>query len=192
VTNKSAKIYPSDAELLERCCDNDSKGQFLLYEKYASRMKGVCRRYAKNEADVEDIFQDAFVRVFQNIETVKNVDTMVFWMKKIFINTAINHYHKNLKQQLNVSDDLLAYHSTNDNDFIMSALSAEDLLKIVKELPDGFRVVFNMYAIDGYAHSEIAAHLGITESTSKSQYSRAKEWLRKRLKDIGIVAYETY
>jgi RNA polymerase sigma-70 factor (ECF subfamily) len=191
VTYKSPKVFPTDAELLERCRNNEPKAQSLLYEKYGSRMKGLCRRYARSEEDVEDIFQDAFVRVFQNLHTVQNPETMIFWMKKIFINTAINHYHKHLKQQLNVSDDILAYHSTNDNDLIMSDLSTNDLLKIVKELPDGFRVVFNMYAIDGFQHSEIAAHLGITESTSKSQYSRAKEWLRKRLKEIGIVSYET-
>ena len=86
---------------------------------------------------------------------------------------------------------MLAYEGNNDNNLIMSSLSTEELLKIVKQLPDGFRMVFNMYAIDGYQHSEIAAQLGISENTSKSQYSRSKEWLRKRLKEIGIVAYET-
>ncbi len=184
-------IFPSDQELLERCLKNDSKAQFFLYEKYSARMKGICRRYTQSDEDAEDVFQDAFVRIFQNIHTVQSADTLVYWMKKIFVNTAINHYHKHIKQQNNVSDEVLAYEGNNDNNLIMSSLSTEELLKVVKQLPDGFRMVFNMYAIDGYQHSEIATHLGISENTSKSQYSRSKEWLRKRLKEIGIVAYET-
>ena len=184
-------IFPSDQELLERCLKNESKAQFFLYEKHSARMKGLCRRYTHSDEDAEDVFQDAFVRIFQNIHTVQSGDTLIYWMKKICVNTAINHYHKNLKQQNNVSDEVLAYEGNNDNNLIMSGLSIEELLKIVKQLPDGFRMVFNMYAIDGYQHSEIAAQLGISENTSKSQYSRSKEWLRKRLKEIGIVAYET-
>lgn len=189
--NKGGKVFSSDQELLEKCRQNDSRAQFELYEKYGARMKGLCRRYAQKEEDAEDIFQDAFVRIFQNLHTVNTSETMVYWMKKIFVNTAINHYHKNLKLQNNVSEDVLLFEGNNDNQLILSSLSNEELLNVVKQLPDGFRVVFNMYAIDGFQHSEIAAHLGISENTSKSQYSRAREWLRKRLKEIGIVAYET-
>jgi RNA polymerase sigma-70 factor (ECF subfamily) len=190
MTSKKA-IFPDDDVLLEACLRNDSKAQFDLYEKYKARMKGLCRRYARAEEDAEDIFQDAFVRIFQHIHTVQSANTLLYWMKKICVNTAINHYHKHLKEQLHVSEEVLAYQSSNDNELILSKLSTNELLSIINELPDGFRVVFNMYAIDGFQHNEIAEHLGISESTSKSQYSRAREWLRKRLKNIGIVAYET-
>jgi RNA polymerase sigma factor (sigma-70 family) len=189
-SSKQTKAFPPDEELLRLCRQNDQRAQFALYEKYASYMKGVARRYAKSDEDAEDIFQDAFVRIFQNLHTVQSLDTFIFWMKKIVVNTAINHYHKYLKLQLNVTDDALIFHGNEDNKLIMSDLSNQELLQIVNQMPDGFRVVFNMYAIDGYQHNEIGAHLGISENTSKSQYSRARDWLRKRLKDIGIVAYE--
>jgi RNA polymerase sigma factor (sigma-70 family) len=176
-------------ELIERCQKQDERAQFALYEMYKGRMKGLCRRYARSDEDAEDILQEGFVQVFRSLPSLLNINTLGAWMRQIFVRTAINYYNKHLKNYDYVGDAPLMFETTNDHQLILSELSKEELLQVIKKLPDGFRVVFNMYAIDGFSHAEIASHLGITESTSKSQYSRAKEWLRKRLAEEGIVRY---
>jgi RNA polymerase sigma factor (sigma-70 family) len=176
-------------ELIERCQQQDERAQFALYEMYKGRMKGLCRRYARSDEDAEDILQEGFVQVFRSLPNLLNINTLGAWMRQIFVRTAINYYNKHLKNYDYVGDAPLMFETTNDHQLILSELSKEELLQVIKKLPDGFRVVFNMYAIDGFSHAEIATHLGITESTSKSQYSRAKEWLRKRLAEEGIVRH---
>jgi RNA polymerase sigma factor (sigma-70 family) len=173
-------------ELIVRCQQHEERAQFALYEMYKGRMKGLCRRYARSDEDAEDILQEGFVQVFRSLPNLLNVNVLNAWMRQIFVRTAINYYNKHLKNYNYVGDAPLDFEITNDHQLILSELSKEELLGVIKKLPDGFRVVFNMYAIDGFSHAEIAAHLGVTESTSKSQYSRAREWLRKKL-DNGAI-----
>ncbi len=174
-------------ELIARCQEKDERAQFALYEMYKGRMKGLCRRYSRSDEDAEDILQEGFVQVFRSLPTLLNVNTLNAWMRQIFVRTAINYYNKHLKNYDYVGETPLLFETTNDHQLIMSELSKEELLNIIKKLPDGFRTVFNMYAIDGFSHAEIAAYLGVTESTSKSQYSRAKVWLQKRLVEEGVI-----
>lgn len=174
-------------ELVSRCQQNDERAQFTLYNMNKAKLKGLCRRYARSDEDAEDIFQEAFVQVFRSLPSLQNPETLGAWMRQIFVRTAINYYNKHLKNYEYVSDAPLMFESTSDHHLILSELSKEELVKVINKLPDGYRVIFNMYAIDGFAHAEIAAQLGISESTSKSQYSRAKDWLRKKLVEEGVI-----
>ena len=178
-----------EQELLKGCQQKDPKAQTAFYNRYRSKLMGVCMRYAKSEEDAEDIFQDAFIKIFKNIDSIQKIEAVNSWVKQVVVNTAINHYHANLKFKQN-TDYEDVYVANNDHLEIVASMGTEDLLGIINELPDGYRVVFNMYVIDGYNHLEIGERLGISENTSKSQLSRAKDSLRKKLKGIGIESYE--
>lgn len=141
-------------------------------------MNGICLRYAANQAEAEDIMQDAFVRVFKNLSSFSGTGALGGWIRKITVNTALEQYRKNksLKNfgiMLDVSETKI---EIEDN--AIEQLELENLLAKIQALPSGFRTVFNLYAVEGYNHKEIGEHLGISEGTSKSQYSRARLLLR--------------
>jgi RNA polymerase sigma factor (sigma-70 family) len=172
-----------DSYLIKRCIEKDRKCQKLLYEKYASLMLGVCIRYADNREGAEDILQEGFLKVFLSIGQYSGKGTLPGWMKSIMINTAINHFHRNKKYRDNkgldqVEDGLLKDQVTISG---LDRLKEEDLLKVIRRLPQGFRMIFNLYAIEGYKHNEIAKKLNIDEGTSKSQYSRARKLIKEKL-----------
>lgn len=153
---------------------------------------GLCRRYARCPAEAEDMFQEAFIRIFQQIHTVEQPDRLVFWLKRVVVNTAINWYHRHRHEHGEIDCEAARYIHQNDHLDMLARISTEELLKQVQTLPDGYRMVFNLYVIDGYTHPEIAQMLNISEGTSKSQLARAKESLRAKLKTIGIVSYGNY
>jgi RNA polymerase sigma factor (sigma-70 family) len=179
----------NEQELVKACQKNDRKAQTAFYNMYKSKLMGVCRRYTRTPDEAEDIYQEAFVKIFNNIHTLENPKAVAAWVRKTVIHTAINYYHANLKFQQNTDYDNIVL-SNDDYPNLLANLSSEDLLKLINQLPDGYRMVFNLYIIDGYNHAEIGELLGVSENTSKSQLSRAKELLRKQLKQMGIVSYE--
>lgn len=179
----------TEQELLKGCQQQNPKAQTAFYNRYKGKLMGVCKRYARTEEEADDIFQDAFVKIFKNIQNIQKIEAVNSWVKQIVVNTAINHYHANLKFKQNVEYDGVVV-ANQDYLEIESSFGTEELLEKIKELPDGYRMVFNMYVIDGFNHIEIGEKLGISENTSKSQLSRAKESLRKKLKVIGIESYE--
>lgn len=182
-----------EADLVKACQQNDAKAQTTFYNLYKSYLFGICIRYAKSKEEAEDIFQEAFARIFEGIKKVKNPEAIDYWVKQVVVNTAINYYKKHLKFNQIKDYEYLAYQSSNQDHLkIMDDLTTTELLKIINELPDGYRVVFNLYVIDGYTHPEISKLLGITASTSKSQLSRAKELIRSKLKKCGITSYEKH
>jgi len=168
----------TDEELIKGCIEGNRVAQKALYDRYSSKMMGVCLRYSNNYDDACDILQDGFIKIFEKLDSYKMHGSFEGWIRRIFVNTALDHIRKtkNLKQMLEVEsvDYLLP-----QKDGIVSALAAKDLMKILSEIPIGYRTVFNMYAIEGYSHKEIAKELGISVNTSKSQYSRAKGFLRE-------------
>ncbi len=179
----------TEQELLELCKKGKPSAQRTLYEKYKGSLMGICLRYTRSRMEADDIFQEAFIKVFNNIASVREPKLLFAWVKKIVVRTAINHYHKNKKhgeyadfEQVKMEND--AYQQ------IMSSINKDELLSVINELPDGYRMVFNLYVIDGYTHPEIAELLDITTGTSKSQLSRAKEIIKKKLSQIGIARYE--
>jgi len=177
------------AKLIKRCKKNDRKAQNLLYETYKGRLMGICMRYAQDREEAEDMFQEAFVKVFKSIDQLKDAQALTGWVCSIGVRTAINYYHKVVKHRYH--DDSADVQVGNEDDIgILDSLTNEQIVKAIEGLPVGYRQVFNLYVIDGYSHKEISQMLEITEGTSKSQLSRAKGLLKQSLEQIGIRRYE--
>lgn len=170
-------------ELISRLKRADRQAQKELYDKYSGLFYVICLRYSANSDEAKDILQEGFLKIFLNIKQYNGKGSFEGWMKRIIINNAINSYHKELKRRYAVDIDDL-YNLEGDNYEIDKAdFSYEELLELIQKLPKGYRTVFNLFAIEGYKHKEIAEMLNISESTSKSQYHRAKKilqtWLTK-------------
>jgi len=173
-------IYRAKEEdLIKGCRKGDHYAQQQLYDLYSPRMYGVCWRYVKNTMQAEDILVMAFTKVFDRINQFKGEGSFEGWIRKITVNEALTHLRKSRTMVVQTDLELADRHP--DYDRISDHLEAEDLLKMVEKLPPGYRIVFNMYAIDGYSHKEIAEQLAISENTSKSQLSRARVYLQKLL-----------
>lgn len=168
-----------DEALIEGCVRKDPSAQKALYERFSAKMYGLCYRYVKNSMTAEDILITAFMKVFDKIHQFKNDGSFEGWIRRIVVNESLTFLRRNkslyLEAELGHADREPDYLSLSDH------LEAEDLLAMIQELPPGYGIVFNMYAIDGYSHKEIAEHLGISENTSKSQLSRARVYLQKKL-----------
>jgi RNA polymerase sigma-70 factor (ECF subfamily) len=173
----------TENRLIENCIRGDRKSQKDLYEMYSSKMFAVCLRYAKNQMDAEDILQEGFVKLFNNLHRFRGEGSFDGWVRRIFVNTAIEHIRK--KNVTANSGEVME--SIKDKEkSALDNLYEKDLIKSTGTLSDGYRTVFTMYAVDGYSHKEIAKELGITESTSKSQFSRAKALLRNLLNSKSL------
>lgn len=171
----------SDLQIIKGCARHERKAQQLLYDRYSPFLLGVCLRYAADRAEAEDILQDSFLKVFFNIRKFSGTGSFTGWLRKIAVNTAITHYHRNLKFRHYVEIDEYVSTETGDKGFEEEQFTADELHIVLNELPAGYRLVFNLYAIEGYKHKEIAKMLRIDTNTSKSQYSRAKAALREKL-----------
>ena len=137
-----------------------------LYNRFAPKMRGLCFRYVRSVFEVDDVLQEAFIKVFTKLSSFKGNGSLEGWIRRIVVNTAINYYHSNLSQSNNVMLDGVK-EADLDPVEITDRLSVEELYQVINKLPDGYRFVFNMFAIDGYSHKEIADALNITESTSR-------------------------
>ncbi|AFK01638.1 RNA polymerase, sigma-24 subunit, ECF subfamily [Emticicia oligotrophica DSM 17448] len=180
-------MQSNDRQLLEGCLRRDSKAQAALYHQYKGRFFGICRRYAKNREDAEDLLQDAFVKIFLNLNELKSAEQMSAWIRRVVVNVCIDYYHK--KVNFTNIDEIHDIPTKDwETDDVISQMSNMELLTAVNELPDGARMVFNLFVIDGFSHQEISEMLNITEGTSKSQLFFAKKILRKKLEKIGIRA----
>ena len=174
---------------LNLCQANDARSQRDLYDYFKPKVMGLCRRYTGCKEEAEDVFQETFIRVFHNISQVHDLVHLEQWIKKIAVNTAINYYHKNKRHQH--VEEMNGYHKTNDEyELIISHFSDEQLLDLINNLPEGYRLVFNLYEVEGFSHAEIGELLHISEVTSRSQLYRAKQTLKNRLKAFGILKYE--
>ena len=167
-----------DFELLvARCLKNDGDAQHLLYRLFAPRMLGVCERYTGSDAEAEDVLQDAFVRVFAKLKDFRNDGALEGWVYRIVVTTALSHYKREkAHRQLHVIDEMDVEIADSEATAI-EQMSAEEVFELMKKLPDGCRVVLNLFAVEGYSHAEISKLLGIQESTSKSQVCRARKLL---------------
>lgn len=174
-------------DLLEGCRAGNRKVQELLYRQTASKMLAVCMRYARDRMEAEDVLQQGYIKVFQKIDLYRGDGSFEGWIRRVMVNSAIESYRKNLKT-LNVVPIEDAYEQAAEG-FDFSRLGMQDLLGLIGKLSDGYRMVFNMYAIEGYSHKEIAATLGITEGASKSQLSRARAILREEIMKMEGINY---
>ncbi|MCC5928150.1 MAG: sigma-70 family RNA polymerase sigma factor [Cyclobacteriaceae bacterium] len=171
----------TEKELIHGCVQQDAKAQRQLYEQYAPVMLATCCRYLKNDAEAEDAMLNGFLKIFQKIDQFKGDGSFEGWMRKIMVNEALALLRKNKTMYLEV--DIEKADKEPDYHKLEMEMNANDILKILEDLPTGYRTIFNLYAIEGYNHKEIGKMLGISENTSKSQLSRARLLLQKRLID---------
>lgn len=168
----------SEEELIEGCQKNNRAAQRALYDRYCRKMLVVCMRYSKSVAEAEDILQDAFVKVFQGIKNFRRESKLETWMTRIMVNTALNAQRKKL-----YLFPMVDIEETNlpEDEVSLSGIHVQQLLEMIQALPQGCQIVFNLFAIEGFSHKEIAEQLGISEGTSKSQFARAKSLLQQRI-----------
>ncbi|MCH8317914.1 MAG: RNA polymerase sigma factor [Bacteroidetes bacterium] len=166
----------TEQQLLKGCIKNDRKCQEALYDLYAEDMFGVCLGYSGDHDSAKDILQEGFIKVFKNIKKFKGKGSLKSWIRKIIVNTAIDHYRQAANQRVftEIEDD--AYIFIEEN--VLSQINTDELLGLIQKLPGGYRTVFNLYAVEGFSHKEIAEKLQINIGTSKSQLFRAKRLLQ--------------
>ena len=174
-----------EEELIAGCRQKNEKAFEILYNQYAGLLYGIAIRYASNNKEAEDVLQDTFIKVFQNIDSYTNSGSFIGWIKRILVNTAINSYRNAYNRNIETKEEIYSFPLYDEND-VFDNLAEEDLLKILDRLPDGYKMVFNLYVIEGYKHHEIAEILNITEGTSKSQLSKARKLLQSMIKKTGI------
>lgn len=166
--------------LVRDCLKLKPAAQKELYTHFAPVMMGVCYRYTKSVTDAEDVMQEGFTRVFQHLSTFKNTGELGGWIRRIMVTTSLNYLKRNKKYRNEMVFTETPLHPVSDENPIIK-LDSKQLAEIIRQLPTGYQTIFNLYAIEGYSHVEIADMLGISEGTSKSQYSRARhlliEWL---------------
>lgn len=181
----------TDSEIINGCLKGRRKEQEMLYEKYGSKLFGVCLRYVKNRMEAEDILQDGFVKIFKSISTFKgmNENSLFFWMRRIMVNTALNFLrdHRAFRFTVDIPDEDFdsSLSDVFDTDYLVTEENAEFVMNIIRELPDGYRTVFNLYAIEGYSHEEIGQALGISANTSKTQLHKARKAIRLQMENNG-------
>jgi RNA polymerase sigma-70 factor (ECF subfamily) len=172
----------TDEEILAGCRKGKRKYQEALYNKYGGMLLGVCNRYLSAYADAEDVFQEAFIKIFKNISTFRNQSEFSLhkWMKRIMINTAINFIREKKKASFTADPDFSLEFISDEQDpaffdDLYEMISAEEILEIVQKLPDGYRMVFNLFAMESCSHDEIAKMLGVSVNTSKTQLHKARK-----------------
>ena len=174
------KIYRAkDQEWIEGCIKGDSTAQRKVFDLFSRKMFAVCCRYVKDKMEAEDVLVTAFTKVFQRISQFKSEGSFEGWIRRIVVNESLTWLRQHKHMQ--VETDIEAADYEPDYQILEDHLQADDLMKLIEGLPAGYKVVFNLYAIEGYSHKEIADQLGINENTSKSQLSRARVYLQKQL-----------
>lgn len=172
-----------DIALIEKCINNCKLSQSRLFNVFSPRMYGICLSYAKNRDAAKDILQEGFIKVFRNLNSFVHETSLESWIRRIIINTAIDHYRKSIKViwvRQDLSDEL-EYSADPD---VLAKMEARQILTLVQELPEGYKMVFNLYVAEGFTHKEIGYMLGISEGTSKSQFFHAKKMLQDKVNKL--------
>jgi RNA polymerase sigma factor (sigma-70 family) len=171
----------TESDLIRGSMEGDRRMQEELYRRFSPRMYGVCMRYAGNAEEAEDILQEGFIKVFKKLGSFRSEGSFEGWIRRIFVNTAIEHFRRKTYQQ-----PITEQHENSVEGKYLSVLDnlgEKDILKLIQDLSPGYRTVFNLYVVEGYTHKEIGDMLGISEGTSKSQLSRAKVILQDMVKN---------
>ena len=186
------KKYRNERQLIEACLQKRRKAQFALYERYKVAMYAVCMRYAKTEAQAQDFLQEGFIKVFKSLGQYRFEVAIEYWMKRVVANACISELRRK-KDPLNkvVSIEQLPEQSqASEIEINTSGLKAKQLIQLIQQLPDGYRSIFNLYALEGYSHQEISEIMNISAGTSRSQYARAKKLLAKQINQIKTGCHE--
>jgi len=172
----------AEQKMIQDCLKGDRRAQKELFDKFAPLMMSICLRYVGDRSTAEDLLQEGFIVLFQKLDTYKGEGSFEGWVRRIFVTTSLMYLRK--KDALKMSDDLEnARGLASDIPTQMENIGYKELMKLITQLPPGFRTVFNMYVIEGYSHKEIAEELGITETTSRTQLSRARIWLQNKINE---------
>ena len=175
-----------DIQLIRSCIKGDRAAQKEIYDRLAPRMFPVCIRYIGERAAAEDVLQDGFITLFEKLDSYKGEGSFEGWARRIFVTTALMALRK--KDALKMSDELdVARGMKSDSVSQVQNIGYKELMNLIMSLPPGFRTVFNLYSIEGYSHKEIGDMLGISETTSRTQLSRARIWLQKKIKELENV-----
>jgi RNA polymerase sigma factor (sigma-70 family) len=174
--------------ILKGCRDGKRSAQKQLYDRYVSQMLGICLRYSRSREEAEDIVQEGFLKIFQNINTFRKQGSLEGWIKRIMINHALNHYKKN--RRVPFTEDVEEIKESeifqfNQEEETLEPVEPKVLLAMVQSLPEGYRMVFNLYVFEGYSHREIAEALNFSENTSKTQLMKARRHLQKQLTEYS-------
>jgi len=172
-----------ERQLIEMCIRGDPRARKIMYEQYAPLMMSVCRRYVNNRETARDLLHDGFVKLFTKIHTFSGAGSFSGWMRRVFVTTVLEHLRRNDVLQYSADIEEFECYDEEPDISLFDCLSADDLFACVVALPDKYRTVFNMYAIEKYTHAEIAERLEISENTSRSQYARARRLLQKMVMD---------
>jgi len=172
-----------DKSFIKRLKSGDDKAQKAFYQKFAPKMYGICLRFSKNTAEADDMLQEGFIRIFNHIKDFRGEGALEGWVRRTIVNTAINFYKKRIKQGITTELENVR-EKVEDESYIIEQMAAKELLEVIRQLPDGYRTVFNLNVIEGYSHKEIGEMLDISENTSKSQLSRARVSLQKKIKSL--------
>lgn len=172
----------TEEELIKGCIREEKSYQQRLYKTYAGKMLVVCMRYTRNRQEAEDVLQDGFIRIFDNIRKFSFNGSFEGWVRRIMINCALRNFRKSSyqKEQIGIAED----YDIPTNAKIYDKLSEQELMNMIDELPEGYKMVFNLYAIEGYSHKEIADIMDINEGTSRSQLNKARKYLQKKLLEL--------
>ncbi len=168
-----------EEDLIIGCVREDRNCQKELYKRFAGKMMVVCLRYANNRMEAEDMLQDGFIKIFDNIGKFKMEGSLEGWVRRIMVNTAINKIRANKVRFEEISDVSENFQDHDKN--VIDRMSEQDILDLINKMPQGYKYVFNMYAIEGFSHKEIADSLGIEEASSRSQYAKAKKYLQYQI-----------
>jgi RNA polymerase sigma factor (sigma-70 family) len=168
-------------EIIKGCVSGKSEAQEALYKRYSGKLFGISLRYTKDYSSAEDVLHEGFIKIYNNISGFKGSGSFEGWMRRIIINTALERFRKNF--QMYSLSDINEQEESFKYNHILTEIAAKDLLNLVQDLPAAYRMVFNLYAIDGYTHKEIGEILNISEGTSKSNLSRARKILQAKLED---------
>lgn len=173
--------HDNELRLLNGCLAGNRIAQEEMYDYFSSTMFGICLRYSADYHTAEDLLQEGFVKVFRNLHKYRGDGSFEGWIRRIFVNTAIENYRKQNNAARIIELDSLYNQPLEAN--VLHDLAAEDLMRLVQKLPNGYRMAFNLYCIEGYSHKEIAAKLNVSEGTSKSQLARSKNYLKKLVQE---------
>ncbi|MFT3884340.1 MAG: sigma-70 family RNA polymerase sigma factor [Flavobacteriales bacterium] len=170
----------TDEQMVAGCLNGEPTAQEALYRTYARKMMSICMRYASGRDQAQDMLQDGFVKVFQKMDHYRGEGPLGGWIARTMVNTALDHLRRNKPYDHGV-DLANAEHLHAEDEHVLSSMSTDELMALIQALPPGYRTVFNLFAIEGYPHKEIGEMLGISENTSKSQFMKARAYLRKLL-----------
>ncbi len=185
---KVIQLHKNETKLIQRAAKNNREAQHVLYELHAPKMLSVCRYYIKDVHKSEEVMLNGFFKVFKYLKTFKNQGSFEGWIRRIMVREAISFLRQQKHVEFTLEDDYLEQDYSNN---IKTNIEVAEIQQLIDSLPEGYKIVFVMYAIEGYKHHEIAELLNISEGTSKSQLFKARQMLQKKIKELNNSSYGT-